>query len=120
MFDYLLKIVIGFWNNQRIMVFVYTEPFISFSFESFQNTHCDPRKATLCSWQCRPASRFDYRARSPARLLDWRSIRNNRTLRRRASCSLPARMDCAKGARLFAHEARNGCVRQACLFNINH
>jgi hypothetical protein len=32
----------------------------------------------------RPTSRFNYRARCPARLLNWRSIRNNYTLLARA------------------------------------
>ena len=34
--------------------------------------------------QYRPTSQFNYRARCPARLLNWRSIRNNYTLLDRA------------------------------------
>src|SRR5665811_816280 len=67
----------------------------------------------------RPTSRFNYRARCPARLLNWRSIRNNYTLLHRIKPSFPALMPLMKIALPFHSEARNGCVRLACLFIIN-
>jgi hypothetical protein len=47
----------------------------------------------------RPTSQFNYRARCPARLLNWRSIRNNYTLLARASRSFPVLMATTKGVR---------------------
>ena len=47
----------------------------------------------------RPTSRFNYRARCPARSLNWRSIRNNYTLLDMALPWFPPLMAWTKGAR---------------------
>jgi hypothetical protein len=76
------------------------------------------KNAMFCGSHYRPTSEFNFRARCPARLLNWCSIRNNQTLPRAASRSFPVLMASTKGARPFRGEAQNGCVRQACLFII--
>jgi hypothetical protein len=45
------------------------------------------KNAIMRSSHYRPTSRFNYRARRPARLLNWRSIRNNHTMLHRAKPS---------------------------------